>query len=678
MEKPKAWAVLIGISFYRNDRHLEGAINDVADLKSYFEETKRDFINLNTFTATIPLDSGARNPTEDASAWPNYENITTKLKEIKQDSCPGDFVYVHYSGHGVRQPTTSSEYDEHNSSDIALVLFDEANGTRYLRGLDLAKLLEDLMEKKLVLTIVLDCCFSGSITRGSPQRSVVRELEWDDTVDAAYPPKAPIDSGASANGFPVRRNVYWRFDWLQNSQSFTLLTACSPHERAYELRDESQNKYGALSYFLVRSLRALHTARLQVNMQSLHSRICTKFHADWPRQNPMLLGTRHASFIGDICPPTMEYIGVYWTSDRNLCLRAGRAHGICEGDEYDVYPYALPDGHQSSQENQSVRVKVINVRGLISDLAHIEMTAGQPGMRTGWMAKPVHRLSAQSVNVELLNLIGQEPEWISALEGSPFLHLSTDNSCLDQLRLYHVRLNRLQEYEILDSSGKAVENIPAVPITDRESVQKAIGILEHIAKYKSIESLENCIPTPSLERSFEVGFKNSAGTTLETSGIIEISDGDKLKVVFQNTSERPLFFSLYDLNPLWQIKGVSQAGGGADSFVVQPKNDAEGHTGTKPVSLRVGIPDELKGCDHCLDVLKLFVTFKETSFAPLELGKPGTPDLKDSTRGRSIELSDFLAALAVPRRGSIHEVGNVDDDWATRNYVVRVVAVHDG
>ena len=105
------WAVLIGINFYVKDRHLEAAVRDVENMKSYLE-ANHESVTSTCFTASAPQDPDAKHPTEEPFAWPTYENITAKLEEIEQASKPGDFLYIHYSGHGTQQPTKSPEYTE--------------------------------------------------------------------------------------------------------------------------------------------------------------------------------------------------------------------------------------------------------------------------------------------------------------------------------------------------------------------------------------------------------------------------------------------------------------------------------------------------------------------------------------------------------------------------------------
>ncbi len=60
----------------------------------------------------------------------------------------GDFVYIHYSGHGVKLPD-SLGYSKHNRPDVELVLFDSSQGIRYFLGLELTRYLNGMVKKGL-------------------------------------------------------------------------------------------------------------------------------------------------------------------------------------------------------------------------------------------------------------------------------------------------------------------------------------------------------------------------------------------------------------------------------------------------------------------------------------------------------------------------------------------------
>ena len=162
---PAKWAILIGIDFNVDPaQRLEGCVNNIGDIDLWLKQNF-DPINITKFTAANTGDLDQKIPLKPATAWPTYENITRRLRKVTQTAQPGDFIHVHYSGHGTLRPTTTTEYKENNGSDAALVLFDVDNEVYYLRGIELASLFDDVVKKQLNLTVVLDYYHAESITR---------------------------------------------------------------------------------------------------------------------------------------------------------------------------------------------------------------------------------------------------------------------------------------------------------------------------------------------------------------------------------------------------------------------------------------------------------------------------------------------------------------------------------
>lgn len=70
-----------------------------------------------------------------------------------------EIVCIHYSGHGTLQSTKTPEftYQEGYGIDAALVLWEpnSSQKARFLRGIELAILLDDMVDKGLKVTVVL-------------------------------------------------------------------------------------------------------------------------------------------------------------------------------------------------------------------------------------------------------------------------------------------------------------------------------------------------------------------------------------------------------------------------------------------------------------------------------------------------------------------------------------------
>ena len=121
------------------------------------------------FTTTESTDPTLSTPVEDPQLWPTKQNVTSAFNKITELATPGDSIYIHYSGHGTREEPSAKSYNP--TGDLALVLppRDKEKPEMYLFGRSLAYYLNAMVKKELMVTLVLDCCFSAGVYRsGDP------------------------------------------------------------------------------------------------------------------------------------------------------------------------------------------------------------------------------------------------------------------------------------------------------------------------------------------------------------------------------------------------------------------------------------------------------------------------------------------------------------------------------
>ncbi|KAL9122177.1 MAG: hypothetical protein Q9187_001267 [Circinaria calcarea] len=371
------YAILIGINAYP-EKPLKGCVRDVRDIRKYLRGmSKPPQIRIFTAPSTNDLNSShqaerldsshpaqvseSSGPDESPELWPTYGNVTSSLKEMSSRAKAGDFIYIHYSGHGTRIPNSST-------GDLALVLLEGATGTnpRYLEGLELASLIGDMVRKELTVTLVLDCCFSGSVMRDD---SSARYLRYDPKVPAAYG-LAPGSSLKTKASCPVYRNASMLPNWLVHPDGYTILTACGPTEIAKELWDEEGQRHGVLSWFLLRSLQNLGDVR--ESRQNIYRHLCARFQetqeARKNEQNPILYGNKTLSFFGPASPGMCSApVSVIKKLDGSLQIGAGQAHGIYDGDQFTVHPWASAERDLGSKSDP-ILAKVTQARALVSDV----------------------------------------------------------------------------------------------------------------------------------------------------------------------------------------------------------------------------------------------------------------------------------------------------------------------
>lgn len=656
------WAVLIGIDFYVRDRCLRGSVRDAETVKQYLE-TGPTPVDIAIFTATTPSDPDSRHPIEEPALWPTYANIVAKLKRVLEKAKRGDFVYIHYSGHGTRRKNERSTYPAGN---LAFVLFeDNEHGSSYLIGNVLASCLRKMVEKGLLVTLVLDCCYSGSVLRtDGVQGADIRAIDYNPAVDAASP-QDPNPFGSDGALRDARMPLEQLFI---NPDGYTILAACGPHEKAWELTIEGGGRRGALSYFLVEALSALRRSGVELTHQSLYQHIHTRFHASWPQQNPMRYGERNFSFFGKLgIPPSMAFTSVSWTEDGRLCLSAGEAHGVHKGDEYAVYPFSAPEALTVRTSARSVRVRVETVRSLTSDLVVVEEVASAASavttIKTGWKAKPVAQLSPRKTSVRLMPSASSQLPWREAEKQQRFLRLYTEDNDTEPC-IFHVALNEQEEYEILDGSLERIVNLPTVSLHMPGAPDRVMDVLQHLAMFKFFEGVENQAPNAYFEASFSLLPIHGAGS----SGVFDVRHGDKWGFRVENLGDRPLYLAIFNFKPCWQITNLISEAGGGDCLVVQPKG--EDGTGKEEIPLTMHVPEPLlrRGEKRCEDIVKVFITSKQTSFPSMIL--PDLPLCAETparaTRGSDDQLWNFLLQLTTPFRDQDH----AHEEWASRNFII--------
>lgn len=179
----KFHALLIGIDCYLPNRlsdgssyrSLRGCVRDINHVEAYLLNTRPE---TQIFKLTASNVDGSITPKEPLEQLPTYKNIVKKFQELTRVAQIGDFVYIHYSGHGGRTKTNYPKLKGDDGVDETLVPTDIGKPEgQYLRDIELALILKRMVDKGLVVTVVLDSCHSGGAVRGASGYSQQRLLQ---------------------------------------------------------------------------------------------------------------------------------------------------------------------------------------------------------------------------------------------------------------------------------------------------------------------------------------------------------------------------------------------------------------------------------------------------------------------------------------------------------------------
>lgn len=162
-------AILIGASTYGNldERYwLKGPANDVTLVRTFL-----------TTAAPVPFDAGNVTVLADGvegAAAPTLAAIRTAFADLTARVQPGDFVYLHFSGHGSQSPALDPDSELDGLDEIFLPVdigpWNDTVGQveNALVDDEIGQMLDALTAKGADVWVVFDSCHSGTATRAAP------------------------------------------------------------------------------------------------------------------------------------------------------------------------------------------------------------------------------------------------------------------------------------------------------------------------------------------------------------------------------------------------------------------------------------------------------------------------------------------------------------------------------
>ena len=459
--------------------------------------------------------------------------MTSALEMVTCRAQPGDFIYIHYSGHGTRLDPCF-DFSNQSTGDLALVLLDEdGSRERTLPAPRLAYLLNSMVDKALVITLVLDCCFSASVYRdGDPN---IRYLSCGRISALTCLPTPEYDL-VGGNTRPISRDVSMRDNWLLDPDRYTILAACGPHEKAKGGSEASEKgeRYGALSYFLFKALSDHGLGRRHKN---IYRHLCAKFWESRQVQHPVLYGNGDQAFFGRVDPYRNARSTSIFERDKSIRLLAGVAHGLRVGDRFALYPFGLSSDRNVEEEF------IATITHLWPLTSELELLCTPYNFQTGWIAEPLTCSSLSDFPIRLTPELSHQDEWRTVLKECS-LNIGIDN---EQDPTLQIVLSNNQ-YEILDKHGRKINNLPAMPC-DQTNTTRVCNILEHLARFRMIEDITNKMPKATFRESLDIRIIANR-KTFNPGEQIEVQHGDVVELVMKNVGETTLYVYVYNLGPL--------------------------------------------------------------------------------------------------------------------------------
>ncbi len=242
------------------------------------------------------------------------DGIEKEMLALLDKSNPNDIAFIYYAGHGSRVPNSlSAEVDKIDESMVPSNTWQP--GVQDLRDKQLASIYNKFIDKGVKLTVIMDCCHSGSLSRGPNDPGKFRFI-----ADANYDAK-----DATKPVVPETRP----------EGTFLILSAAQDNEYAQEQRDEHNTPHGA---FTIAFIQALQQQSVNASVLNLFTSIRAILKSNGKKQEPVLGGSilRQQQTLFGIekgTIPDKSLVAVSGIDRNKVTLQGGFALGLYKENE---------------------------------------------------------------------------------------------------------------------------------------------------------------------------------------------------------------------------------------------------------------------------------------------------------------------------------------------------------
>ncbi|KAJ6140409.1 caspase domain-containing protein [Penicillium samsonianum] len=588
-------------------------------------------------------------------------SIKSAWSKLTQQCSDQDVVVIYYSGHGglVQSPVRpAADSDQRANGEKApwryqfIVPIDyhetTENDFRGVLDVELSHLLRDTTQKTKNVTVILDCCHSGRMSR-------------DPSLGTRAVPRYIAEQEHKRIGEYIemlrKKGELKGETFLEGNPNAVRIVACNTSESAFEYETMSGSWTGAFTEALAQALQ--ESDGQEVSWSTTLLRVGQLVNVRFPQQHPHAEGP-HARM-----PFTLK------EASRTLLLRmegsvgilsAGRVGGVRENNAYTIYPFISDAGEARTQIATGF---VTNVAGFRSRV-HLEFKGEE---------KSIPAEGAKAV-------LEQEAlyEWpIEFPAGLERLQLLVDES--DYLRPRDA--DDKDPLAVIRQSGPTIEvvNSKGTPIAartahDPNSLRQVFNDIvidaEELARGQHLLGLDCENPEERLRHKIKIEFglavKGKRGRMIAQDGTGYLADGDRVFINLRNEGDNSVYISLFDVNVAGRISYLSRSSpSGIDlesgrSYTLGAKDLDRGLPG-----LPVTWPNQVPMSNKVDETLVAVVTS-----SPVDIGYLGNPRSETEVRssgkaaGTQSNLEQLIDTISSGQRRTI----GVEEDAPSIRYDV--------
>ncbi|HEX7458670.1 MAG TPA: caspase family protein, partial [Ginsengibacter sp.] len=420
------------------------------------------------------------------------DGILNAMKQLLVNSNNGDIAFIYYAGHGSEvMNSLSFEADKKDQSIVPCNTWKE--GVRDIRDKELSKIFNDFIDKNIKLTVIFDCCHSGSISRGPNVRPGKIRFMPMANWDSRDPDKYEIPEKRSGN-------------------NFLIFSAAQSDENAAEQTDDQGIHHGA---FTIALMEALNQQSADASALDIFTSARAILKSNGRDQEPVIGGNieREQETLFGIKKGRLtdySFVAVSGITGTQVQLQAGFALGLLKENELAMI---------NDKKDTVFKLRIDTVMGITKSLASVikgnirEIKPGYQFRVTNWVSSgrpliklyiPRSALSETDVSkfTSIANELKKSPKvkWIKTIgkgEKDPYTTVFwINNKCF---------------IKVDTSAAKEIKNITAQTILQYCKKDSTLYVELPFSKQNSIQFYNRLIENKSLQL---VDTLNSAHYTL--------------------------------------------------------------------------------------------------------------------------------------------------------------------
>lgn len=649
-------ALLVGIDRYPfiPGVDLRGAANDVEAMALYLEQR----LGFRDTDIHRLLNEGA-----------GRDDILSAFERLAHQVSRDDLVIVHFSGHGSLR--ANPQNPDGSGRDETLVPFDSGRGRLEDRDItchEVRELLRHITDKTRRLTVIFDCCHSGTLVRDARGLRI-----------RAVAPSRPLDRPAAS------RPTGSVPGWWPHDRSYSFFAACRSDEKAGEIQvTDAGTSHGALTYYL---LRELHEARDDETYRDVFERLTLAFRSRFSHQHPQLEGAVDRLLFGLRELKPHRFLAVGERAGESAILAGGAAHRVEAGSQWTVFPAGTRDplGAPVLGELRITAVGAIaSEASILEEAAPDSITGGCRAIET----RPGDRVPQLSVEIVAeAGLEESSEDLVREIELSRLLRPARgEDAPMMTVYLLAARdgprsgaplpeLGPLPRacYAVMGEEGAL--SMPVRCLDRRLALFDLVENLENRSRWLHALTLRNRSPDALAGHvSFEILRGDGGGSWSVVGNNARFESGERFALEITNRSAFPLHVyvihfavdgeiqPIYPPRGAWQpvaAKGKASYGQVGDGLSFELHPELPFDHGPGPVEIE--------------ETLKLIATTEATDFYPLFQGSYRQLASDDVLSASSLAMLLYrsflgLSTREVQRRGK----GSARESWTTLDRTVRI------